>query len=110
MCIRDKVIDMGLALIREDTTAQLTHTGLVLGTMSYCAPEQFRDAAHVDIRADIYSLGCTLYHLMTGKSPYSQRKTVAEIVEAHLHEPFPSLTQAVPEAPAELEVVLTRMN
>ena len=105
-----KVIDMGLALIREDSTAQLTQTGLVLGTMSYCAPEQFRDASHVDIRADIYSLGCTLYHLLTGKSPYWQRKTFAEVMQAHLHEPFPSLAEALPEAPAGLEAVLTRMT
>jgi serine/threonine protein kinase len=105
-----KVIDMGLALIRDDSTAQLTQTGLVLGTMSYCAPEQFRDASHVDIRADIYSLGCTLYNLLTGKSPYWQRKTFAEIMQAHLHEPFPSLAEALPDAPAGLEAVLARMT
>jgi hypothetical protein len=105
-----KVIDMGLALTREDSTAQLTQTGLVLGTMSYCAPEQFRDASHVDIRADIYSLGCTLYHLLTGKSPYWQRKTLAEVMQAHLHEPFPSLTEARPDAPGNLEAVLARMT
>jgi serine/threonine protein kinase len=105
-----KVIDMGLALIREDSTAQLTQTGLVLGTMSYCAPEQFRDASHVDIRADIYSLGCTLFHLLTGKSPYWERKTFAEVMQAHLHDPFPSLAEALPNAPAGLEAVLARMT
>lgn len=105
-----KVIDMGLALIRDDSTAQLTQTGFLLGTMSYCAPEQFRDAAHVDIRADIYSLGCTLYHLLTGKSPYWQRKTFPEIVEAHLHEPFPRLAEALPEVSAKLGAVLARMT
>jgi hypothetical protein len=105
-----KVIDMGLALARDDSTAQLTQTGFVLGTMSYCAPEQFRDASHVDIRADIYSLGCTLYHLITGKAPYWQRKTVAEIMQAHLHEPFPGLKEVLPDAPAKLEAVLVRMT
>jgi serine/threonine protein kinase len=105
-----KVIDMGLALTRDDSTAQLTQTGLILGTMSYCAPEQFRDASHVDIRADIYSLGCTLYLLLTGKSPYWQRKTFAELMQAHLHEPFPSLAEALPDAPAGLEAVLARMT
>src|SRR6185503_15745685 len=97
-----KVIDMGLALARDDSTAQLTQTGLLLGTMSYCAPEQFRDSSRVDIRADIYSLGCTLFHLLTGKSPYWQRKTFAEVMQAHLHEPFPSLVEALPDAPAGL--------
>ena len=105
-----KGIDMGLALIREDSTAQLTQTGLVLGTMSYCAPEQFRDASHVDIRADIYSLGCTFYHLLTSKSPYWQRKTFAEVMEAHLQEPFPSLAAALPDAPVGLEMLLSRMT
>ena len=105
-----KVIDMGLALIREDSTAQLTQTGFVLGTMSYCAPEQFRDASSVDIRADIYSLGCTLYHLLAGKSPYCQRKTFAEIVQAHLNDPFPSLAEARPVVPKSLETVLARMT
>ena len=105
-----KVIDMGLAVIREESTTQLTQTGLVLGTMRYCAPEQFRDASRVDIRADIYSLGCTLYHLLTGKPPYCLRKTLAEVVQAHLHEPFPSLAEALPNAPANLETVLARMT
>jgi tRNA A-37 threonylcarbamoyl transferase component Bud32 len=105
-----KVIDMGLALFKKEATAQLTEKGLLLGTMSYCAPEQFRDAAHVDIRADIYSLGCTLYHLLTGKSPYSERRTFTEIVEAHLHQPFPRLADELPEASAKLEDVLARMT
>jgi serine/threonine protein kinase len=106
-----KVIDMGLALIREDSAAQLTKTGLVLGTMSYCAPEQFRDPSHVDIRVDIYSLGCTLYHLLAGKPPYSERKTFAEVVEAHLHAPFPSLAGALPDIPpGGLDAVLARMT
>jgi len=105
-----KVIDMGLALTREDASVQLTHTGLVLGTMTYCAPEQFRDASTVDIRADIYSLGCTLYHLIAGKSPYCERKTFAGIVQAHLNEPFPSLGEAMADAPANLESVIARMT
>jgi len=105
-----KVIDMGLAVIQEESPTQLTQTGLVLGTMRYCAPDQFRDASRVDIRADIYSLGCTLYHLLTGKPPYSQRTTLAEVVQAHLHEPFPSLTEALPNAPANLETILARMT
>ena len=105
-----KVIDMGLAVIQEESTGQLTRTGLVMGTMRYCAPEQFRDASRVDIRADIYSLGCTLFHLLTGKPPYSERTTVAEVVQAHLNEPFPGLAEALPDAPAELNAILARMT
>ena len=105
-----KVIDMGLALTKEDSAMQLTQTGLVLGTVTYCAPEQFRDASRVDIRADIYSLGCTLYHLLTGKAPYCERKAFAEVVQAHLNEPFPTLAAVRPDAPAGLETVLARMT
>ncbi len=105
-----KVIDMGLALVREDSSAQVTQSGLVVGTMGYCAPEQFRNASSVDIRADIYSLGCTLYHLLAGKAPFSNHKTMAEVVEAHLHEAFPPLLQARPDAPPELEAILARMT
>jgi len=105
-----KVIDMGLALIQDDTTAQLTHTGIVLGTLNYCAPEQFQDSSRVDIRADIYSLGCTLYHLLAGRPPYWERRTFAEILQAHLHESLPSLWEFRPHIPAELEAVLNRMT
>jgi serine/threonine protein kinase len=104
-----KVIDLGLALSKEENSTQLTQAGSMLGTMSYCAPEQVRDASQVDIRADIYALGCTLYHLLSGKPPYSQRKTFPEVLKAHLHEPFPCLTAARPDAPEELEAVLERM-
>ena len=105
-----KVIDMGLALANEGTSAQLTQTGQVMGTMNYCAPEQFRNASTVDTRADIYSLGCTLYHLIAGKVPYGHRKSITEIVQAHLNEPFPNLREARPDAPGELETLLKRMT
>lgn len=105
-----KVIDMGLALANEDTSAELTQTGQVMGTMSYCAPEQFRDASGVDTRADIYSLGCTLYHLIAGKAPYGHRKSITEVMQAHLNEPFPNLREARPDAPEDLEALLKRMT
>jgi serine/threonine protein kinase len=107
---RIKVIDLGLALPLGDDVQQLTQAGHVMGTLGYCAPEQFRDASHVDIRADIYSLGCTLYHLLAGKSPYWQRKTPTEAMQAHLNEPFPSLCEVRPDAPAELEALVVRMT
>jgi hypothetical protein len=105
-----KVIDMGLALAMEETTAQVTRPGAVLGTISYCAPEQFRDASTVDVRADIYSLGCTLFHLLTGKPPYGERRSFAEIVQAHLNEPFPTIGEFQSDIPEGMYDVLARMT
>ncbi|HUS35507.1 MAG TPA: serine/threonine-protein kinase [Verrucomicrobiae bacterium] len=105
-----KVIDMGLALAREETVAQVTHPGALLGTMHYCAPEQLRDASTVDSRADVYSLGCALYHLLAGKPPFAHRKNFAELVHAHVSEPFPSVKQARPDVPDELAKTIDRMT
>ena len=67
-----KLLDLGLALLRgghrED---ELTASGQTMGTADYMAPEQATDSHHVDIRADIYSLGCTLYSLLAGHAPFS---------------------------------------
>ena len=64
-----KVLDFGLAKVRSEGAVDggLTHEGQMLGTPDYVAPEQIRDARRADIRADIYSLGCTLYYLLTGR-------------------------------------------
>ncbi len=67
-----KVLDFGLAKIPSDgmVDGSLTKGGQILGTPAYMAPEQIRDAHRADIRADIYSLGCTLYYLLTGTPPF----------------------------------------
>ena len=67
-----KVLDFGLAKApsEEPIDGGLTHEGQMLGTPDYIAPEQIRDAQKADIRADIYSLGCTLYYLLTGGPPF----------------------------------------
>src|SRR5207249_2409153 len=69
-----KILDLGLAQMRGqeanlELTSDMTQTGRVMGTVDYMAPEQARDSKNVDSRADIYSLGCTLYFLATGKTP-----------------------------------------
>ncbi len=73
---RVKILDLGLAVLRaeERPTSGLTEKGQILGTLDYMAPEQWEDSRAVDIRADIYSLGCTLYHLLAGKPPFGSQE------------------------------------
>jgi formylglycine-generating enzyme required for sulfatase activity len=108
-----KVTDLGLA--RTAHTAQetavspkLTRTGAVMGTADYLAPEQAKDAHAVDIRADIYSLGCTLYHLLAGEPPFDGG-TLANKIAAHLFMEAAALDQRRPDLPAELAAVVQRM-
>lgn len=69
-----RILDLGLALLNDqsaDEASQLTDTGQVMGTLDYMAPEQCLDSHNVDIRADVYSLGATLYKLLCGRTPFS---------------------------------------
>lgn len=85
---RAKLVDLGLARhSNPDLSRELTTVGTALGTFDYIAPEQALDARNVDIRSDIYSLGCTLYHMLTGSPPYPTG-TMFEKVMNH-HRPTP---------------------
>jgi serine/threonine protein kinase len=110
---RVKVLDLGLALLQGDPSAgtDLTTTGQVVGTLDYMAPEQASDTHAVDIRADIYSLGCTLYYLLTGQAPYGglEHKHPVKKMQAHLEEPLPPLWQHRPEVPNALVAVWERL-
>jgi serine/threonine-protein kinase len=83
-----KVGDLGLAKEVNADDSSLTMSGVVMGTPFYISPEQVRGARDVDNRTDIYSLGATLYHLVTGVVPY-RGTSPAEIMSKHLTEPFP---------------------
>jgi serine/threonine protein kinase len=91
-----KVLDLGLARSatsdsnRADVEPSLTHPDHFVGTARYMAPEQARSPLKADHRADIYSLGCTLYFLLTGQVPYSG-ETAIETVMAHWQQPIPDL-------------------
>ncbi|HEV7280773.1 MAG TPA: protein kinase [Pirellulaceae bacterium] len=89
-----KVLDLGLsrfvALDDEDWVEPLTSSGAFLGTASFVAPEQARNSRRADGRADIYSLGCTLHYLLTGKPPFRGETTI-DVLIAHATEPPPTL-------------------
>jgi WD40 repeat protein len=107
-----KVLDMGLALLGatspDESITALTETGTVMGTPDYMAPEQADNAHAVDIRADIYSLGCTLYALLTGRAPFAGG-TLAQKIAGHLHAEPPPLESLRPDLPPALVALIRRM-
>jgi formylglycine-generating enzyme required for sulfatase activity/tRNA A-37 threonylcarbamoyl transferase component Bud32 len=105
-----KILDFGLARFESESAnaARLTQMGKVVGTVDYIAPEQAQDPRRADIRADIYSLGCTLFYLLTGKPPFPG-KDVVEKIGARVLGDAPSVRQSRPEVPPALEQVLAKM-
>ncbi len=105
-----KILDFGLAKIAiERQQAQgLTRTNALMGTPHYLAPEQALDAAQADIRADIYSLGCTLYCLLAGAPPFDHG-TEMKVLLAHQHEAPRPLHELLPDVPSELSALVDRM-
>jgi len=95
--------DFGIARALDDVG--LTATGSVMATIAYAAPEVL-SGMQFDGRADIYSLGCTLYRLLTGKTPYSGANGPAATMMAHLQQPPPRVTDVVPTLPAALDQVI----
>jgi serine/threonine protein kinase len=108
---RVKVLDLGLARIQDDLVA-ITATGQTLGTPDYMAPEQILAESQVDIRADLYSLGCTLYHLLVGQPPFSGPAYTSHLskLQAHVEAPFPSIRQTHPEIPEQLQAIVERLT
>jgi serine/threonine protein kinase len=106
-----KVLDLGLARWQAGGTAgeDLTGTGLVVGTPDFLAPEQFSSGATVDIRADLYGLGGTLFYLLTGWSPFADRAGIYEKLEAHRRETPPDVRKLRPEVPAALADIVARL-
>jgi serine/threonine-protein kinase len=98
--------DFGLTKRIEGTRTQLTKAGDVVGTIHYVAPEQI-EGARVDARTDIYSLGCLLYHCLSGELPFARDTDVA-VIYAHLSEDPPRLTSVRPELPGGLDAVVAK--
>jgi serine/threonine protein kinase/WD40 repeat protein len=107
------VLDLGLALLERTSgdVSEMTSTGLVMGTVDYMAPEQADDSHSVDIRADIYSLGATLFKLLTGRAPYerSNDDTPIRRLKYMLTAPVPEIRDARPDVPPELASLLRRL-
>jgi serine/threonine protein kinase len=104
-----RILDMGLARLEGTAEqAELTGTDQIMGTVDYMAPEQAADTRRADARADIYSLGITLWYLLTGRPAYSGDTLMAKLLK-HRDGPVPSLTAACPAASKSLEAVFSRM-
>jgi hypothetical protein len=105
-----KVIDFGLAKAKSEVESDrdLTGTNMMMGTPGYSAPEQLSDAKTADTRSDVYALGCSLYHLLAGESPFKGNNAMA-IALAQQAGAVRPLRQLRPEVPEALAQVVARM-
>jgi Protein kinase domain/Domain of Unknown Function (DUF1080) len=105
-----KVLDFGLAKVTREQKVDgaLTHEGQALGTPDFIAPEQILDATSADIRADIYSLGCTLYYLLSGQPPF-RANSLYDMFQAHISRDADLLNFVRPEVPAELAALVAKL-
>jgi serine/threonine-protein kinase len=105
---RPKILDFGIAKLGDEVPNRIrTRTGAVLGTPVYMSPEQCHGAGRVDHRADIYSLGCVLFHLLTGRPPFDL-PGVGALISAHLREPAPPPSSLVASLPRVLDELVLR--
>jgi serine/threonine-protein kinase len=110
-----KVVGLGMAhveasdLVSENSLGgELTAQGQVMGTYDFMAPEQAVDASSIDARADIYSLGCTLHALLTGRAPYPGKSPMQQVM-AHRSHPIPSLRTLRADVPESVDTVFRKM-
>ncbi|SFJ38128.1 serine/threonine protein kinase [Planctomicrobium piriforme] len=104
-----KLTDMGLARSIDDTLdTTITRDGTTVGTVDYMAPEQASNSKAADIRSDLYSLGCTWYHLLTGSPPFPEG-SVTNKISAHISGPLPDPRILNPKVPEAVVAVIHRM-
>ncbi len=107
---RAKLVDMGLARLHhvESSAEDLTATGVTLGTFDYISPEQARDPRDTDVRSDLYSLGCTLYYMLTGMPPFPEG-TVLQKLLSHSSEAPPDPRDLRADLPEELSAIAMKL-
>jgi serine/threonine protein kinase len=106
---RAKLVDMGLARrFERETDHGLTQSGMTLGTFDYISPEQARDPRDVDVRSDLYSLGCTLFHMLTGRPPFPGGTVLQKLLQ-HQEEPPPDVQSLNPKVPADLARLINKL-
>jgi serine/threonine protein kinase len=110
-----KILDIGLGralfddrVSEKSVDGSLTSEGVLLGTPDYMAPEQARDARAADIRADIYSVGCVLYHLLTGQLPFPDTNIISQMIR-HATEAARPVKELNPAIPEGLQQVVSQM-
>ena len=109
-----KILDVGLARVTtnrlsdEEAVSDLTTTGVMMGTIDYMSPEQAQNTRLADERSDIYSLGCTLYFLLTGSAPYATGTAMERLI-AHREADVPSIRTLHPDVPDECDALLCNM-
>ncbi len=107
---RVKLIDMGLARLRlvDPEVAELTASGVTLGTFDYISPEQARDPRSADIRSDIYSLGCTFFFMLAGQPPFPQGTVLQKLLQHQGDQP-PDIRELRPDLPDDVPRILQKM-
>jgi serine/threonine-protein kinase len=103
-----KLADFGLARTANEEEFKLTRPGTTVGSVDYISPEQARDSRSADVRSDIYSLGCTLYHMLAGRPPFYEGDMTARLLK-HVESPPPDIRELNPKVTPGLANIVERM-